>query len=294
MRWYRRWYVKWPLVVAVIFLGIDYVVVPVAMGAYVNFAAKPKSCCETPKEYAMEYEWVRLRNVDGSLLVGWYIPGENTKTIILLHGASSTKTNLLGHAAFLHKAGYSTLLLDAHGHGDSGGRNMEYGWNAANDVRTAIDWLQKRSAGGADHVGLLGLSMGAEGALSAAAADKRVKAVVAEGAGVHAFGDARAVPGEGWTSYPFDWLMFKTMDVLSDDPAPISIPDAMTMIRPRQVLLISSSNAKERQLNPVYAKLGGESTTYWPLDDTPHIGGLSKHPDEYKKKVAGFYAAALE
>lgn len=293
MRWTKRWYVRWPFIVLLVFLALDYIALPIGMAAYVNLAAKPKSCCKTPKDYSMQYESVHLRNVDGSPLAGWFIPGNNKKTVILLHGASSTKTNLLDHAAVLHAAGYNTLLLDAHGHGDSGGRNMEYGWNAANDIRTAIDWVQKRPDVAADSVGLLGLSMGAEGALSAAAEDDRVKAVVAEGASVHAFGDARAKPGEGWLSYPFDWLMFTAMEILSDDPAPVSIPEAMKRIAPRKVLLIASENKNERLLDPVYARIGGASTTYWGLPDTPHIGGLYKHSEQYKKKLLEFYAQAL-
>lgn len=293
-KWYQHWFVRWPIILLAVFLVLDYIVLPVGMGVYVNIASKSVSCCKTPKDYGLKYDLVRLTNTDGSALAGWFVPGQNEKTVILMHGASSTKVNLLEHAAFLHDAGYNTFLLDAHGHGDSGGKNMEYGWNAANDVGTVIDWLQKQPDVHDEKIALLGLSMGAEGALSAAAADLRVQVVVAEGAGVHAFGEARALSGDSWLSYPFDWLMFKTMDLFSDDPAPIAIPDAMKMIQPRKVLLISSENANERKLNPLYARLGGKTTSYWALDDTPHIGGLSKHPGDYKKKIITFYNAALE
>lgn len=286
-------YGRWLLLSLAVFLVLDYVVLPIGMGVYVNMAPKPRSCCKTPADYRMPYVTAHMTNADGSVLAGWYVPGTNHKAVILLHGASSTKSSLLDHAAFLHDAGYATFLLDAHGHGDSGGRNMEYGWNAANDVRTAIDWLQRRADIDKQAIGLLGLSMGAEGALSAAALDTRVKAVVAEGATVHAFGDARLAAHDSWVSYPFDWLMFKTMDVISDDPAPLPLPDAMRMISPRPVLLISGKNAKERRLNPLYAALGGKQVAYWALDDTPHISGLYQHPDAYKQKVTAFYARAL-
>lgn len=291
--WYKRWFVKWPVLLIALLLFLDYIVLPIGMGMYVDFDPKKPSCCKTPNDYGLDFKWVNLVNTDGSKLVGWYIPGKNYKTVILMHGASSSKSNLLDHAKFLSDAGYNTFLLDAHGHGDSGGRNMEYGWNSANDVTTVINWLQKQPELKKNSIGLLGLSMGAEGALSTAASDKRVKAVVAEGASVHAFGDARAIPGEGWASYPIDWLTFKTMDIFSDDPAPIAIPDAMKLIKPRPVLLISSNNKKEQQLNPVYAQIGGKTVTYWNLNDTPHINGLYKHPTEYKKRVLHFFDTSL-
>ncbi len=293
-KWYTKWFVKWPVIAIAVFLIVDYIVVPIGVGVYVNVAPKATSCCKTPKDYSMDFEWVNLKNTDGSKLTGWFIPGENKKTVVLMHGAMSTKTTMLDHAAFLHTAGYNTFLVDAHGHGDSEGRNMEYGWNAPNDVKTVIDWLQQQSEVDDNQIALLGLSMGAEGALSATAVDTRVKAVVAEGASAHTFKDETLMPGAPITSYPFHWLMYTTMQIISDDSVPVSIPEAMAMISPRPVLLISGESSKEQEMNSVYANLGGSTTTYWALDDTPHTQGIYKHADEYKNKVISFYDSSLK
>lgn len=291
--WYKKWFVKWPLILVLVFLVLDYVVVPVGVGMYVNMAPKATSCCKTPKDAGMDFQWVDLKNTDGSKLTGWFIPAETTKTIVLLHGAMSTKSTMLDHAAFLHTAGYNTFLLDAHGHGDSEGRTMEYGWNAPNDVTTVINWLEKQPALDSSKIALLGLSMGAEGALSAAAVDTRVQAVVAEGGSAHVMDDEVLMPNAPATSYPFHWLMYATMKLMSDDPIPVSIPKAMELIQPRPVLLISGESSKEQYMNSIYAELGGTTTTHWVLGDTPHTQGLFKHAEEYKKRVLLFYDTSM-
>ena len=73
-----------------------------------------------------------------------------------------------------HEAGYGALLVDPRGHGDSGGRLMDFGWGAERDAHAAVSWVLDRPevTGG---VALFGLSMGGEIALTAAAGDRPVE-----------------------------------------------------------------------------------------------------------------------
>ena len=106
----------------------------------------------------------------------------NHAAVVLLHGAGSTRSSVLDHAVVLANHGYGVLLFDARGHGRSGGRAMDFGWYGDKDVTAAVSFLQTRPDVDDDLIAAVGLSMGGEEAIGAAASDRRIRAVVAEGA----------------------------------------------------------------------------------------------------------------
>src|SRR3954451_14873023 len=87
----------------------------------------------------------------------------------------------------LANAGYGVLLYDARGRGESAGHENAFGWRWDRDVRGAVDFLH---ASGVRHIGLLGLSTGAEAVVTEAASDPRVAAVVSDGLQGRTPGDA--------------------------------------------------------------------------------------------------------
>ena len=46
-------------------------------------------------------------------------------------------------------------------------------------------------------------------------------------------------------------------------------------------------------MNPVYQRLIGPSAEIWEIDDARHIKGLQTHPEEYERRVVGFFDRAL-
>ena len=156
-----------------------------------------------PADLGLRSEDVELTTEDGVRLSGWYVPSTNGAAVALLHGAGSTRTSVLDHAAVLAKAGYGVLLYDARGHGRSDGRAMDFGWFGDLDVAAAISYLVDRPEVDDDRVGVVGLSMGGEQAVGAAASDPRIRAVVAEGATNRVAGDKAWLSDEhgvqGWS-----------------------------------------------------------------------------------------------
>jgi pimeloyl-ACP methyl ester carboxylesterase len=78
----------------------------------------------------------------------------------------------------LWREGLNLLLIDMRGHGQSGGKYFTYGYHEWKDVAAAIDYLNAREDGSAGHVAVLGASAGAAVAISAAARDTRIEALV--------------------------------------------------------------------------------------------------------------------
>lgn len=53
-----------------------------------------------------------FRAADGVRLSAWYVPSRNGAAVVLLPGAGSTRTAVLGQAAVLARHGYGALLTD--------------------------------------------------------------------------------------------------------------------------------------------------------------------------------------
>ena len=110
------------------------------------------------------------------------MPSSAGAAAVLLHGAGSTRSNVLDHAVVLGRAGYGLLLFDARGHGRSGGRAMDFGWYGDADIAVAVTFLQAQPDVDDERIAAVGMSVGGEEAIGAGAGDPRIKAVVAEGA----------------------------------------------------------------------------------------------------------------
>ena len=90
----------------------------------------------------------------------------------------------------LAKNGYGVLLVDPRGYGDSQGDPNAYGWGSTKDIDAAVAWLRRRPDVERRRIGGLGVSMGGEQMLEAAARNRGLKAVVSEGAGVRSVREA--------------------------------------------------------------------------------------------------------
>ena len=205
-----RGWARWPALAAIVIVSVP-LALSFAMAAAATYVPRVTLGSETPSDRGLNYRDVTFGASDGVRLAGWYLPSTNGAAVILLHGAHSTRSAVLDHAAVLASHGYGVLLFDARGHGDSGGRAMELGWYGDRDVTGAVSFLALQpdvTAG----IGVVGLSMGGEEAIGAAATDERIGAVVADGATNRVAGDLDFIDDEygqrGWIQQRLDWLRF--------------------------------------------------------------------------------------
>ncbi|NDC40287.1 MAG: alpha/beta fold hydrolase, partial [Chitinophagia bacterium] len=96
----------------------------------------------------------------------WYLytTGTPKGTVILFHGYTGNKSQLLPRAAPLLAHGYNCLVVDFMGSGESGGNSTTIGFMEAQEVRDCYEYLQKR---GDTAIYLLGSSMGAAAIMKA-------------------------------------------------------------------------------------------------------------------------------
>ena len=118
-------------------------------------------------ELGVAHEDVTFRTSDGLTLRGWYIPSHNGAAIVDFPGRLGTQA----HARMLARHGYGVLLFDRRGEGRSEGGGNMLGWGGDKDIIAAVDWLKHRPDVDPDRIGGIGLSVGGELMLEAAAKD---------------------------------------------------------------------------------------------------------------------------
>jgi predicted acyl esterase len=230
---------------------------------------------------------------DGVRLAGWYVPGRNRAAVILLHGSHGTRSDTLAHLRMLHAAGYAVLAFDARGHGQSQGKTNALGWSGARDVAGAVSFLERQPGVDPHRIAALGLSMGAEEALRAAATGVPLSAIVADGAGASTLTDDQLVRhGLGPVFTSVTWLTMRGTVLVSGETEPAGLSQIVGRIRV-PALLIASDAKGERAIDQIYRNRIGRNASLWFLPDARHSGGLSTHPDVYAARIGSFLASAL-
>jgi predicted alpha/beta hydrolase len=284
------------LVPAVLLVGYA-IGFPVAVAVYATNVGRPALGRATPADLGLPYVDAAFTTADGVRLSGWYIPSTNRAAVVLLHGASSTRSAVLDHAVVLARHGYGVLLYDARGMGRSGGRAMGFGWYGDRDVEAALDYLVGRPDVHPGRIAAVGESMGGEEAIGAMAADHRLRAVVAEGA------TNRVTADWGWLADQYgvrgrvqqgvQWLTYGLADLLSDAPPPISLRDAVATAD-RPVLLITAGNvADESNAAHYIASAAPSRVQTWNVAGAGHTGGLRTDPAGWEQHVTAFLDRAL-
>jgi uncharacterized protein len=246
-----------------------------------------------PADVGLVARDVSFATTDGARLSAWYAPGSNGAAVVLLHGAGSTRTAVLDHAAVLASHGYGVLLVDGRGHGRSEGHAMDLGWYGPPDVTGAISFLQGEGVG---RVAVVGLSMGGEGAVAAAGTDPRIAAVVAEGVTGMQEVDHGWLPGgvNGAAERILERVQYAAADLLSGASRPMPMRDAIAAAAPRPFLLVAAgSDPDEVDAARWFRAASQGSVRLWVVPGAGHTGGLATDPEGWESRVVGFLDATL-
>lgn len=286
------------LAVAVAVLVAYTVAFPVTMSVYATNVGRPALGPDTPADHGFSYVDASFVTSDAVTLSGWYIPSRTGAAVVVLHGASSTRSAVLDEAVVLARHGYGVLLYDARGMGRSGGRAMDFGWYGDRDLAAAVGYLEHRPDVDATRIAALGESMGGEEAIGAMAGDPRVRAVVAEGATNRVLGDwdwlSDSYGLRGYLQRGVFWLTYTLTDALTAAHPPLTLRAAVARAAPRPVLLIAAGNeADEANADRDIQQASPNTVQLWIVPGANHIGGLSTAPTEWEQRVTAFLDQTL-
>ncbi len=179
LRYPTRWYTKLlTIILALVFFTV--LATAVISGVLVYWIVKPQ---RTSSEISMASFPGRPDEVDFTVSglgdrKGWFFPGlRGAPTILLCHGYQSSRGELLTLVSALQDHQYNVFVFDFAAHGANGGITT-FGYREADEVRSAIDTIARRSDVDPTRFGLWGYNLGAYAALREAEKDPRVRAIV--------------------------------------------------------------------------------------------------------------------
>jgi len=111
-------------------------------------------------------EPVTFASDSGANIHGWWCPIQNGRgTVLLLPGVRANRLSMVGRARFLHRAGYSVLLIDFQATGETKGDHITFGWKESRDALAATNFV--RQIDPTTRVSIIGSSLGGVAALLA-------------------------------------------------------------------------------------------------------------------------------
>jgi fermentation-respiration switch protein FrsA (DUF1100 family) len=194
-----------------------------------------------------------------------------------------------------HEAGYSVLLYDSRGHGESDGPNVGAAFAAGYlDVLAAARFA--RDVPGIRKVAAIGASQGASSVLLAGGLDDELDAVVAQAGGTNLYDLLRATPDlRGVADFQIDviaaiakWRIGSPLrSVFDREAGPISVVDR---ISPKPLLIIHGSEDDQIPLIQAEALFhrAGEPKELWVIDGGGHRGLRTYAEADYGPRVLAF------
>jgi pimeloyl-ACP methyl ester carboxylesterase len=146
------------LVLAVIYVGLSWYVVDQAL------QAKVIAFEYHPDDLGMTYEEVEFspRGDDSITLRGWWLPAQDPlATLVWSHGLDHTRAERLPLMQKFVDFGFSVLVYDFRGHGESDHVATGAGFHEINDLDGAIDFVLANKGAEPGKVLLMGQSFGA-------------------------------------------------------------------------------------------------------------------------------------
>jgi MYXO-CTERM domain-containing protein len=237
------------------------------------------------------YEDVEFTTSDGLRLQGWFVPSRNGATVIVFPGRSGPQKQ----ARMLVRHGYGVLLFDRRGEGASEGDPNAFGWNGERDLDAAAAYLRGRTDVDPQRIGGIGLSVGGEMLIHAAAHSDAFKAVVSEGASGQSIRDGLA-NGDTLDAFLGGGAVSLATAVFTNVLPPPSLKSEVSKIAPNGVFLVygeKGQNGTETKPNKGFYAAAGNPKKIWEVPGSQHIAGITTRPQEYELRVVAFFDRAL-
>jgi fermentation-respiration switch protein FrsA (DUF1100 family) len=238
---------------------------------------------------------VTFPSESGAVIRGWIstgVPGRGA--VLLLHGVRSDRRAMVSRAEFLHKLGYTVLLIDLQAHGESSGARITLGHLESRDVIAARQFLRAHLP--RERVAAIGVSLGAA-AITLADGKAQFDAVVLE------------------SMYPtITEAIEDRLRLRLGEPGTLLAPLLTLQLQPRlgidvdqlrpidhvaslgaPLLLIHGTRDRHTLIDEARAVFAraAEPKEFWEVADAAHVDLHRFAEAEYERRVGDFFARCL-
>ena len=243
---------------------------------------------------------VVFRSKDNAQLAGWFYQGTNDKAIIFVHGAGNQNraNEVYGTpdiARYFYDKGYTMLLFDLRGTGQSEKTRASFGQYEANDVAGAYEYMVTQEYK-PQSIAIVSDSLGAIATIMAADSIKDAGAIVLDSPATEVkqivsniMKNERKVPT---FLHPGSFLAAKLLYKIDVDAVrPI---DKISVLSSTPLLFLNGE--KDTLIEPFHTeelmkKAGtGKRVVF---SGSKHVEGFKDHPEQYLSEVEAFFDANL-
>jgi uncharacterized protein len=268
------------------------------LGSNYLLARRPLDEADMPENYGLAAEAAEFRSGDGLMLRGWYIPAENSvKTIAVCSGANGSLDADMHVAPWLQEAGFNVLLFNWRAHGQSEGEVVTLGFTERYDLIAAVQFVKSR---GAEHVGVLGFSMGGTVAIATAAVYEDISAVVADSPFVYVLSAVAGGLIERGAPEGLSFLLARLFVATACLRTRLNLFDIdlvqwIHRVAPRPLLLIFGERdviVPKSEVDLIFVR-AGEPKEVWRVPEAAHRNIHLQQPAEYRRRILEFFEKNL-
>lgn len=286
-------------------------ILSLGIAAYLGISAIAGDKLSTPKRtfdpqkvsvFESKPEEISILTSDHKKIAGWYINSQKSdKVIILVHGLHSSRTlefagKFSEFGAEMNRQGFSILMIDLRGHGQSSDARLTFGITERKDIIAAVNWLKQKGFN-PQKIGVLGVSMGSASVVGAAADNPDIAAIVTDSGYAEVYPiiqkhwkSASGLPEIFLPSTMMFGYLFTGYDPTSSKPV-----KEIGRISTRPILIIHSAIDPYIPVENAYKlKAAYPQAEYWETNAKKHPESFNTKPQVYVAKVSDFFNRNLK
>lgn len=296
------------MVYLLIFIFAIYLIIMLVIGrqlAYNDIFSKPKPDKRGLEGY--DIQDIEFNGKDNVLLKGWFVKSKNNiegKTLVLLHGWTRSRINLIEYIKLFSDNGFHILAYDQRSHGYSGTGLVTYGTEEGTDLIHGVEFLKKQfQEVNGSKIGLVAFSLGTGAAVygTVLSNNSLFKLLVLEGVFNSSFDVGSKMLKDTFGKYLGKVVEFFVFTVGVQIWSLGKFSHSETGLKVKEIsnipiLIVRGENDKMVTSTSAYKFIESinSSKTIWvhsenmPEDDLGHVNSIKLYPKEYKEKVLNF------